>query len=93
MSEEIKKQIDVLRIARKRIELGVNTNLFEAIFIAGRKCFGEKVNIDLLTFDNVKIACKEKKVKMPDLNNRFWFEKTNKVSQMAVCNWMLQKLH
>lgn len=84
-------QLLIIKEAKERIMLNRNTNLLEAVYMASRKLFGKLIKVDLFTLENAKIACKEKKVKAPD-NSVYWFDKDNKKSKLAFCNWIIQKL-
>lgn len=86
------KQIKVLEEAKVRIASGRNKSLREAIFVASHRLFSEKSNIPLLTFSNAQIACKSKKVKMPNVELSDWFEPENKTSRYAVINWIVEQL-
>ena len=86
------QQIKVLEDARNRIVSGKNKTLREAIFNASRKLYGVKSCVDLLTFENAKIACRAKKVKMPNEQLPDWFEAGNKISRNAVINFLIEEL-
>lgn len=85
-------QIKVLEDAKLRLSSGRNRYLREAVYNASRKLFSQKTQIPMFTFENAKIACKVKKVKMPNEEQPDWFDAENKISKFAFINWMICEL-
>jgi len=48
--------------------------------------------IPLFTSNNAIIACREKHVVLPNINNMWWWDWDNHKSRIAFVNWMIQKL-
>lgn len=87
-----KNQIIVLEDVKQRLASGRNKSLREAVYNSSRKLFKEVNCIKLFTFANAQLACKIKKVKMPNRELRDWFEDGNKTSRYAFINWMIDEL-
>jgi len=65
-----------------------------SLHVGGASCYSSLV-IPLLTKENARIACRAKKVKMPNndyCSLGYWWEQKNTISRLAFINWMIEQL-